>query len=271
MNEGLLFFLLAVLAGFVLFILGFRVDSARTKQAPWLKGHYAHRGLYSKDQSIPENSLGAFRRSIEEGFGIELDVQLSQDGKVYVFHDDELMRMCGTEGNLEEKTSEELSHLSLKNSDEKIPLLSEVLTLTDGKVPLLVELKSTRRKAESVKAVIEIMKTYEGHFAYCSFDPLMLSLLKKYDKDRLRGLNMEYALNKKQFGWMTRLILQFALLSPLNRPDYLSVDHTSIPCIYRLWRVFGAYGMMWALPSQSAENKVSDLCETVIFEHYRPS
>ncbi len=271
MNEGLLLVLVGVLLGFVFFCLVFRVDSARTKQATWLRGHYAHRGLYSKDQSIPENSLGAFSRSIQEGLGIELDVQLSQDGKVYVFHDDALMRMTGTQGILEEKTSEELNQLRLKNSGEKIPLLSEALTLVAGKVPLLVELKSTARKAESVKAVIDLMKSYPGHFAYCSFDPLMLNLLKKYDKDRLRGLNMEYSLNKKQYGLTTRLILQFALLTPLNRPDYLSVDYTRIPCIYRLWRLFGAYGMMWALPSQTAENAVSDLCETVIFEHYRPS
>lgn len=271
MPDTLILVLSMTLIGIVLFCLVFKVDSSRTKQAPWLKGHYTHRGFYTKDQRLSENSLGAFKQSIESGVGIELDVQLSQDGKVYVFHDDDLYRMTGINGLLEEKKSEELELLRLINSDEKIPLLSDVLTLVKGQVPLLVELKSTIRKEESVKAVVQLMKEYEGHFAYCSFDPLMLGLLKKYDPDRLRGLNMEYSLNKKQFGWPTRVVLQWALLTPLNRPDYLSVDYTHIPFVYRMWRVFGAFGMMWALPSQALEDKVSSLCETVIFEHYHPS
>jgi glycerophosphoryl diester phosphodiesterase len=238
MTDTLILVLSLILGGFVLFCLVFKVDSSRTKQAPWLKGHYTHRGFYTSDQHRSENSLGAFKQSIEAGYGIELDVQLSQDGKVYVFHDDDLFRMTGTKGLLEEKKSEELDALRLMNSGEKIPLLSDVLTLVRGQVPLLVELKSTIRKEESVKAVVQVMKDYEGHFAYCSFDPLMLGLLKKYDQDRLRGLNMEYSLNKKQFGWTTRMILQWALL---------------------------------ALPSQASEDKISSLCETVIFEHYHPS
>ena len=57
--------------------------------------NYAHRGLHSRDRSIPENSLSAFRQAAQEGYGIELDVRLSEDGKVVVFHDDTLDRVCG--------------------------------------------------------------------------------------------------------------------------------------------------------------------------------
>ena len=44
--------------------------------------NYAHRGLHRRDKSVPENSLAAFRRAAKEGYGIELDVQLSKDGQV---------------------------------------------------------------------------------------------------------------------------------------------------------------------------------------------
>lgn len=50
----------------------------------WL---YAHRGLYDNSSDAPENSLAAFRRAVEGGFGIEMDVQLSKDGIPVVFHD----------------------------------------------------------------------------------------------------------------------------------------------------------------------------------------
>ena len=46
---------------------------------------YAHRGLHG--EGVPENSLSAFARAAEAGYGIELDVQLSRDGTVMVFHD----------------------------------------------------------------------------------------------------------------------------------------------------------------------------------------
>lgn len=254
----------------MVFVLPLRVRNHRAKYTPWLKGHFSHRGLYTKDQNMPENSLGAFARSMELGYGIELDVQISKDGKVFVFHDDDLFRMTGTSGILEEKTSEELQKLTLKNSGEKIPLLSEVLALVDGKVPMLVELKTTKHKEKSVKAVVALMNEYWGDYAYCSFDPLILTFLRGLAPKQLRGLNMEFALNKTQFNWLTRIVLQFALLNFNCKPDYLSVDYTHVPFVYRFWRSFGAYGMKWAVPSQQEEDQLIGSCETVIFEHYLP-
>jgi len=40
---------------------------------------YAHRGLHSKDKSVPENSLAAFSLAADKGYGIELDIQLTAD------------------------------------------------------------------------------------------------------------------------------------------------------------------------------------------------
>jgi len=265
-------YILAFLISFsIVFIVPNRVRNGRAKYKHWLKGYFCHRGLYTKDQRLSENSLGAFARSIDLGYGIELDVQLSLDGKVYVFHDDDTLRMTGVRGILEEKTSDEIDQLRLIGSGEKIPLLSEVLTLVGGKVPMLVELKTTKRKEKSVKVVIAIMKDYRGDYAYCSFDPLILGFLYAYAPKQLRGLNMEYSLDKKQFDWLTRIILQFALLNFTSKPDYLSVDYTHVPFVYKFWRSFGAFGMKWAIPSQEEDDEIFGSCETVIFEHYLPS
>ena len=54
---------------------------------------YAHRGLHSLRNQVPENSLQAFTYAASRGYGIELDVRLSADGQVVVFHDDNLSRM----------------------------------------------------------------------------------------------------------------------------------------------------------------------------------
>ncbi len=102
---------------------------------------YAHRGLHDRKAGIPENTMAAFRRAVERGFGIELDVQLTRDGEVVVFHDFDLKRICSVEGEVSDFTYKELRALSVDGTSEHIPKLSEVLEMVNGRVPLLVELK----------------------------------------------------------------------------------------------------------------------------------
>ena len=63
----------------------------------------AHRGLHS--EGIPENSLPAFEKAADGGFGIELDVHASKDGVLVVHHDFDLYRMTGERGMIPELTS----------------------------------------------------------------------------------------------------------------------------------------------------------------------
>ena len=92
---------------------------------------FAHRGLHNGRGSAPENSLAAFRRAVDAGWGIELDIQLSKDRQVVVFHDASLNRMCGVCGRVRDYTWEELCSFRLGESEERIPLLSEVLALVE--------------------------------------------------------------------------------------------------------------------------------------------
>ena len=101
----------------------------------------AHRGLHAEDQAIPENSIPAFKAAREGGYGVELDVQLSKDGKVVVFHDNDLKRVCGINEWVNSKDWKELSALPLFNTQEHIPLFTDVLEVLDD-TPVIVELKS---------------------------------------------------------------------------------------------------------------------------------
>ena len=92
------------------------------------KHFYAHRGLYKQDQSMPENSMTAFRLAARRGYGIELDVRMTKDGQLAVFHDEGLKRVCGAEKTRVRKlTFEELSQYRLFDTEETIPLLGQVL------------------------------------------------------------------------------------------------------------------------------------------------
>src|SRR5690606_10174328 len=105
--------------------------------------YYAHRGLHNNNNDAPENSIKAFKLAVEHNYGIELDVRLTRDRVPVVFHDNSLNRACGVDKLVSEVNFDELSKYRLFNSTETIPSFEEVLKIIDGKVPLIVELKST--------------------------------------------------------------------------------------------------------------------------------
>ena len=129
--------LIAAAAALPLFLLAPGRATKRQK-APFMGRNFAHRGLHSRDMSVPENSLEAFRLAAKAGYGIELDVQLSRDGQVVVFHDDTLDRVCGVHARVDEKSYDELRALGLCGTNNRIPLFSEVLDVIKGRGPLIV-------------------------------------------------------------------------------------------------------------------------------------
>ena len=85
-------------------------------QSKFSRRTFAHRGLFDH-LSRPENSLAAFGAAVEHGYGIELDLQMTADGKIVVFHDESLQRMCYTPLKIEQSTFAELQKHPLLNSD----------------------------------------------------------------------------------------------------------------------------------------------------------
>ena len=98
---------------------------------------FAHRGLHDNNSDAPENSMPAFRKAVEKGYGIELDVQLTADSVPVIFHDLDLERACGVPGLVREHTFEELQKLRLFGSEERIPALKDFLEMVKGRVPLI--------------------------------------------------------------------------------------------------------------------------------------
>ena len=168
-----------------------------------LKGiHYAHRGLHDNSSDAPENSMKAFRKAVEAGYGMEMDVQLTKDDKLVVFHDATLKRMCGVDGNVWDYTLEELQGFRLKNSEEKIPAFSEVLKLVDGKVPLIIEYKMDRPLTKVCELGNELLREYKGVYCIESFHPFALMWYRKHRPDVMRGqLSGNLAKEAKSFSF----------------------------------------------------------------------
>lgn len=176
----------------------------------------AHRGIFDNDK-IPENSIKAFKDALNKGYAIEFDVHLTKDKKIVVFHDDVLERMTNKGGYIKDYTFDELTKTTLLKTKYTIPSLDDVLTLIDGKVPLLIELKYDTKHHELEKELIKKLDQYNGEFAVQSFDPFIVSYFRFHKKNYIRGLLVS---NRKDTLSNSMVFL------PLCNPDFLSVYKT---------------------------------------------
>ena len=257
--------LAAAAAGLYLILPG---RAGEKKRAPFEKRYFAHRGLFLKDQSVPENSLPAFARAVEAGYGIELDVQLTKDGEVVVFHDDDLKRGCGVEKDLKELTLAELKELRLFGTEEKIPLFSEVLDLVAGKVPLIVELKSAGPKnIELAQKTTLLLQGYDGIYCVESFDPRIVRWYRKFApwilRGQLAGSVASYGEGVSRAG---AVILSNCLTNFAGRPEFISYEVAKKPFAVRAAELLGAMRVCWT----SHDIRDTEGNDTVIFEHYLP-
>ena len=173
--SGLLYGLLAL---FLLYLLLLRCKR-RLRRWPLLTQYrYAHRGLHDEAAGIPENSLTAFRRAAEMGYGAELDVHLTRDGRLVVIHDSDLTRLCGVSRQVEEMTAAELSGLRLRGTEEPIPFLEQVLPLFVDRQPLVIEMKVARNSVQLVDALCAALEGYRGDYCVECFDPWALYVLR---------------------------------------------------------------------------------------------
>lgn len=156
----------------------------------------AHRG---GKKWAPENTMSGFKQSIDvKADGIELDIHKCKSGELVVIHDETLDRTTNGTGLVKEKTWSELNKLSAglwfdkKFESEKIPLLSEVLALVDGKLVLNIEIKNSPVAYEGIEDdLLKMLDAYKypDKIIISSFDHAVLkNISSKTDKYKLAFL-----------------------------------------------------------------------------------
>lgn len=151
----------------------------------------AHRGVYD-NKGVYENTLLAFEKAMKLNYIIEADVRMLIDGTLVVFHDKDMERLLHLEGNVEKLSYEELSFIA----KYPVPTLEEVLNLLKGTVPLIIELKTVKRRGIFESKVMELLDNYEGKYAIQSFH---IKTLKWFDKNRPNVI-IGYLVNKKNLS-----------------------------------------------------------------------
>lgn len=222
LTLGLLGALLLIFLIF-LFLIKPRSPKRRPDTAAFVGVQYAHRGLHNKN--IPENSLRAFERAVEKGLGIELDIQLSKDGTVMVFHDFTLNRVAGVDGKVIDYTAEELQGMALNGQPDGIPTLEQVLQAVDGKVPLIIEIKIPGFDCSVCPKAFELLDGYAGPYCVESFHPFALKWMKENRPEILRGqLSSNFFGHKESGNNLEFFAVKNLLLNVIAKPDFIAYD-----------------------------------------------
>ena len=234
----------------------------------WLvQSPIAHRGLHDKEH--PENSISAFENAINEGYPIELDVQMIADGTVIVFHDDSLSRLTDNDGYVKFLNKSDLEILTLKDSKEKIPTFEEVLDFVAGRTPILIEIKNQGKVGELEKKVVDILKNYKGEYAVQSFNPYVLEYFYKHAPNIIRGQLAGFFKGEK-LSFIKKYALKRMLLNKkISKPNFISYEAKRVP--NRFIRKYKSIPLLvWTVRNQSEYLKVVKYCDNVIFEGFEP-
>ncbi|NLW73938.1 MAG: glycerophosphodiester phosphodiesterase [Clostridiales bacterium] len=236
-----------------------------------LRVDYAHRGLWGGD--IPENSIPAFAAAAAEGYGIELDVRLSADRQVVVFHDYKLSRMCGDDVRVDSLSGAALSWRRLGNTEYTIPLLEDALTTVKGRVPVLIELKGENSNTELCDALSRVLGHYDGKVCVQSFNPYLLGWFKKNQPRVARGLLYTNYLKNTSGKRINDIILGAMLTNFIARPDFIAVNEdclNSIP-VKLLTKLHKTDVFVWTVRDPHKYAKYKSLGYNCIFEGFLPA
>lgn len=243
----------------------------KAQRAPFCGRMYAHRGLYEADQSVPENSLAAFWRAAEAGYGIELDVQRTRDGEIVVFHDESMLRACGVEKHIREYTLAELRDIPLFGTEHRIPRFADVLDAVGGRVPLIVELKYAADWQPLCGETLRLLRAAGGAYCVESFHPRIVRWFYKNAPEVVRGqLSEAYRYSHKNLPWYESLMMSRLLCNFLTRPQFVAYRIGPMCLSARLCELLGAMRVRWTARPENDLAKLQAGADAIIFEHMRP-
>ena len=205
---------------------------------------YAHRGLFD-NKKIVENTISAFKKALLDNLNIELDIRVTKDNKIIVFHDFNIKRLTGIDRLVKDMSYDELSKVKLLNTTDKIPLLEDVLKLVSGKVTLLIELKENF-SSNTLKELNKLLLDYNGEVLLQSFNPI---ILRKMALTSLKRYNMGILLTSEYKGFKGALYEAF-IYKYLIKQKYISFISSPKELVFKVKEVSNKELFIWTIKTK---------------------
>lgn len=240
------------------------------KNNTWLTDKYvAHRGLFD-NITLPENSLPAFENAVKNNFAIEMDVQMTKDGVLVVFHDDEMSRMTSLKGDIREKSYDEIKDACLLGTQHKIPTFEQFLECINGRTQLVIEIKTHKNIGTVEQKVLDVLSGYTGEYCIESFNPLIVRWFKVHAPNIVRG-QLSYDFKDAPFGRLKKRMLSNLWLCKWNGSQFIAFDEQSVAENKAVARYRKKIPVIcWTVKSQQRLDFLEQYCDNVIFDSFLP-
>jgi glycerophosphoryl diester phosphodiesterase len=239
----------------------------------WLTARpIAHRGLHTAERGVIENTSSAFAAAIAGHYAIECDLQLSSDGEAMVYHDETLDRLSEGRGLLIQHTSAQLKTIRFKKSADRMQTLAELLEQVNGRVPLIIELKSHwNRDVALAERALKVLENYAGPYALMSFDPDLLQAVAELSPRTVRGITADRAVDSyyNALPLARRLEMRFLSHLPRTRPHFASFYFRDLPYApIQNFRAAGLPVITWTIRSEAEAAAASRYGDQITFEGF---
>lgn len=239
----------------------------------------AHRGLHAARRGIIENTLPAFEAALRKGYGIECDLRPAALGVPIVFHDLTLERLMMGRGPIASYTLADLKRLRYRHAPAiSVTTFAELLDFVDGRVPLLVEIKSEWTPPDIVflKRVARLASSYRGPIALMSFDPAVMEVIKTFAPTIPRGIvSGSYA----GTGWWDRRLSRTRAEALKNlresdnvTPDFIAYEIGALPSTIteHARKVHDLPLLTWTVRTVKERDRAALWADAMIFEGFEP-
>jgi glycerophosphoryl diester phosphodiesterase len=241
----------------------------------WLKRPIAHRGLHDAARNIVENSASAVEAAITKGYAVEVDVQSAAHGVPIVFHDKTLDRLTAERGPVAAREATELHTILLRGSEDRILSLPGLLGIVQGRVPLLIEIKSPWSGDNTYERnIVTELEGYGGEVAVMSFDPECVASFRRLAPSLPRGLIAD---RFEENDWPNlsaarRFAMRNLLTAAIARPNFIAYDINALPALAPgiARDVFGLPLLTWTVRSQADKANAQLFADAMIFEGIEP-
>ncbi len=234
----------------------------------------AHRGLHDMAKGVIENTESAFAAAIRHDYPIECDLQITSDGEAVVFHDETLDRLTRESGPVRDRGTAALKRVAFTGAQDRIQTLAELLEQVDGRVPLVIELKSHWDGDDALAArALAVLETYRGPFGLMSFDPDLVEALRRRAPATVRGIVADRAVDPYYDFLPPERRLELRGFSHLARtqPHFISFDYRELPFApVTEFRHAGNPVITWTIRSPDAAAMARRYCDQITFEGFLP-
>ncbi|MEP5759137.1 MAG: glycerophosphodiester phosphodiesterase family protein [Litoreibacter sp.] len=238
----------------------------------------AHRGFHNLDAGRPENSRAAFEAAIAHGYAIELDVQMTRDEQAIVFHDYDLRRLTPESGPIRQRTLAEMQTIPLIGGETCPEPLSDILSLIDGRVPVLLEIKDQDgamglKIGDLEQSVSKAIQNYSGAIAVMSFNPNTTATMAKLLPNVPRGL-VTSPYTPGSWPFSRARCAELREIPDYDRAQASFISHEfhdlDRPRVREL-KDQGATILCWTVTSQSEADLALSEADNITFEGFSPA